>query len=443
MTELTELTGLAELARVVEPVAQRFVDAGHRIYLVGGIVRDLVLADPNTQPSDIDLTTDALPADIKALVGPLAEALWAQGERFGTIGATIDGRALEITTHRAEAYDPTSRKPMVSFGQDLDEDLSRRDFTINAMAIELPALTMHDPYGGVDDLKARLLRTPLSPDISFTDDPLRIMRAARFIARFHLTPSPELAAAANSLADRLSIVSVERVADELERLLAVTNPRSGLQFLADNHALPVELHGADLALSVELATAEPVSTELATTELAATKLATTEQTAADYPLLRRAGLLWPLGGRADNVLKRLRYSRADTIRTRQLIASTAEALASTTIEAKTIRTIAARVGLEDLPLVVSLATHVAEHDPRFEPTQGPAFAAATSDLVQREDLSDMGSPLAGRAVIETLGIEPGPMIGAAQKFLISKRLELGPLTESQAVELLRGWQSEQ
>ncbi len=426
---MVEPQGLSELAEVIDPVARRFADAGHRIYLVGGIVRDLVLADSTgashstsgsgsaggLKPSDIDLTTDALPGEIKALVGPMAEAVWAQGERFGTIGATVGGRAIEITTHRAEAYDPTSRKPVVTFGRDLDEDLSRRDFTINAMAIELPSRTVHDPYGGVADLGAKLLRTPLSPEVSFTDDPLRILRAARFIARFDLTPSAELAVAATDLADRLSIVSVERIADELERLLAVVDPRAGLQFLVDNRILSIVLGEADMALVVELGSA------------------------VAEPVVRRAGLLWPYGESAQQLLKHLRYSRAETARTTRLLDSAGQALAADPIGPPTVRAIAARVGLEDLPLVTSLVGHIANHDARFDPARGPAFAAACDQLAEQEDLADLGSPLTGQAIIETLGIEPGPAVGDAQKFLINQRLERGPLTEPEAKELLLAW----
>ncbi|MGH1491684.1 MAG: hypothetical protein ACRBK7_20200 [Acidimicrobiales bacterium] len=420
---MVELSGLSSLARIVDPVAQRFVDAGFRIYLVGGIVRDLFLAERDGQSSDgqpfdaaagdIDLTTDAPPADIKKLVSPLAEALWAQGERFGTIGATIDGQAMEITTHRAEAYDPASRKPVVTFGQDLMEDLSRRDFTINAMAIELPSQTVHDPYGGVADLEAKLLRTPLSPEISFTDDPLRIMRAARFIARFDLSPSAELLANAVDLAERLSIVSVERVADELERLLAVADPKPGLAFLADTGTLPIDV-GYDTELSVELAAS------------------------ATDPVVRRAGLLWPLGDDARSVLQRLRYSRAATDRTRRLIESTAQALQSPA-EPQAARRIAARVGPDDLPLVSSLVSLVAQHDGRYEAHLGSTFAATIDQLASAEDLSDLGSPLTGQMIIETLDVEPGPIIGRAQRFLIDKRLEQGPLSKPEAQQLLQAW----
>ena len=176
----------------VTPLAERFAQAGHRLYLVGGIVRDLWLDRALDASSDIDLTTDASPATTKSLVTELAEAVWTQGERFGTIGILLAGRAIEITTHRAESYTPESRKPVVSFGDDITVDLSRRDFTVNAMAIEVPGAVLVDPWSGIEDLRAGWLRTPLAPEVSFTDDPLRMMRAARFAAKYGLEPGVEL-----------------------------------------------------------------------------------------------------------------------------------------------------------------------------------------------------------------------------------------------------------
>jgi hypothetical protein len=173
MSEPLTLPGLDAVVTVVADLAASFEAAGHRLHLVGGVVRDLLLG-AFTAVDDIDLTTDAHPARIKALLAPHATDLWTQGERFGTIGARVNGRDLEVTTHRAEAYDPASRKPVVSFGDSIEQDLSRRDFTINAMALRLDtgAPELIDPYGGAVDLVAKRLRTPLDPHISFNDDNL-------------------------------------------------------------------------------------------------------------------------------------------------------------------------------------------------------------------------------------------------------------------------------
>jgi poly(A) polymerase len=226
---------------VVEETAEltaRFVAAGKRIYIVGGTVRDAVVGPPGGgepfgRDVDIDLTTDALPDEIESLVEGWAEAVWLQGKRFGTIGCRHAGRRFEITTHRADAYLPESRKPDVQFGDDIGADLSRRDFTVNAMALALPEVELIDPYDGLGDLAARKLRTPLDPTVSFSDDPLRMLRAARFLAGYSLEPTEELVAAVTALHERLSIVSAERIRDELNRLIVLPEPTAGLWFVVE------------------------------------------------------------------------------------------------------------------------------------------------------------------------------------------------------------------
>ncbi len=215
------------------PLAERFAAEGFTLYLVGGVVRDLLLGRDLTGGRDIDLTTDARPADTKRLVQGWADSVWSQGERFGTIGCRADGWDYEITTHRAEAYTPDSRKPDVVFADAVEADLSRRDFTVNAMALALPEPELIDPFGGAADLAQGLLRTPLAPEESFSDDPLRMLRAARFIAGYGLTPDPALVAAVETMAERLSIVSAERIRDEFDKLIVVPDPAAGLWFLVE------------------------------------------------------------------------------------------------------------------------------------------------------------------------------------------------------------------
>src|SRR6188472_3583454 len=173
----------------VQRVARALVDAGHDCYLVGGSVRDALIDDV---PVEFDFATDARPERIEALLGPIADHVWLQGKRFGTVGAQVAGVPCEITTYRAEVYRPDSRKPEVSFGDSIEQDLSRRDFTVNALALALPDAVLVDPYAGAADLAGGRLRTPLAPEISFTDDPLRMLRAARFVATLGLTPDPAL-----------------------------------------------------------------------------------------------------------------------------------------------------------------------------------------------------------------------------------------------------------
>ncbi len=219
---------------VSRPVAERFEANGHRLYLVGGLVRDLLMGRELGSIGDLDYTTDATPEQTKAILGPLASALWTQGERFGTIGALVGTAKMEITTHRAEAYHPDSRKPDVLFAGAVEADLSRRDFTVNAMALALPDPELIDPFDGRTDLLVHhRLRTPLAPEVSFSDDPLRMMRAARFMAGYGLEPEPELVAAVRDNVERLDIVSVERIREELDKLMVVEDPSVGLWFLHD------------------------------------------------------------------------------------------------------------------------------------------------------------------------------------------------------------------
>ncbi len=411
------------MAAVVDPVATVFVASGYRIYLVGGAVRDLVVtadAPPTRGASDIDLTTDASPAEIKRLVSPLAHALWAQGERFGTIGAMVGDESLEITTHRAEMYDPDSRKPIVTFGTELVEDLSRRDFTINAMAIELPGREMHDPYHGLADLAAGVLRTPLSPEVSFADDPLRVMRAARFTARFGLLPSDDLVSAATRLSDRLAIVSVERVADELERLLAVADPAAGLAFLATTGALgrivgPYRTAGPDRVDPALALAASPGDVGV-----------------------RRAGLLWPVRSQAPAILAGLRYSRAEQRRTLSLLTAAEQGL-SPGLDQVGVRRIAAAVGVDELGPVSTLAGNVAVHDPSVDDDSGRRLVRLVDEVRRNEDLSDLGGPFSGAEIIDILGLEPGPAVGLAKDFLAEHRLRTGPMTPIEARQALLTW----
>jgi len=420
------LPGLERLAADVGPLAARFREAGYRIFLVGGVVRDLAVAADRGEPpngNDIDLTTDARPEVIKRLVDPLADAVWVQGERFGTIGALVAGHPVEITTHRAEAYDPESRKPVVSFGDDIADDLSRRDFTINAAAIELPGGELHDPHGGLTDLRDGVLRTPLSPEVSFTDDPLRMLRAARFIPRFDLAPEPELVAAATDLATRLDIVSVERVNDELEALLAVDRPRAGFDFLVGTGLLAHVFAGFARAGAAEIERA--------------VALASASAEPPDRIVVRRAGLLWPVRDRAADQLAHLRYSRAETRRTLDLLAATEQGLAGKP-GPPTVRRLAARTGPSDLRLVSILASNLA--------AQGAADGTAVeqlSSLIDRlgrtEDLGDLDGPLSGTDIMDLLDLDSGPEIGRAQRYLRERRIEDGPLDPDRAREHLARW----
>jgi poly(A) polymerase len=228
----TAVRELMRVAPVIDEVGSRFTRAGHSIALVGGSVRDALLGGL-AEKDDVDFATSARPDEIERCLRGWADATWDIGRDFGTIGARVGDRVLEITTYRADAYDRTSRKPAVTFGDDLVGDLSRRDFTVNAMALDLGSREFVDPFGGQLDLAAGVLRTPATPEESFSDDPLRMMRAARFAAQLGLTVDPAVLAAMTELAGRLSIVSAERVRDELKKIVLSVDPRRGLTLMVD------------------------------------------------------------------------------------------------------------------------------------------------------------------------------------------------------------------
>lgn len=231
-TRLGRVPEVGELGRLFER-------AGHELALVGGPVRDVILGQ---HPGDLDLTTDATPEQVLALVDGWADATWTVGIAFGTVGLRKGSVLLEVTTYRSEEYSARSRKPDVVYGKSLEEDLSRRDFTINSMAVRLPGYEFVDPFGGLDALRARELRTPGPPEVSFGDDPLRILRAARFAARLRLNVADDVRAAMTDQAPRLEIVSAERITGELTKLMLTPDPAVGIDLLVQtevaDHVLP-------------------------------------------------------------------------------------------------------------------------------------------------------------------------------------------------------------
>lgn len=400
------------------PVAERFQQAGHQLYLVGGVVRDHLVnrpaGEPLTQP-DIDLTTDARPEETRRLVGPLAEAIWAQGERFGTIGARVAGRDLEITTYRSEAYVGDSRKPTVVFGDDLETDLSRRDFTINAMAVDAVTGELVDPYAGRADLESSLLRTPLDAEVSFADDPLRILRAARFVARFDLEVTPDLSTAARALSHRLTIVSAERKRDELERLLSLQQPLPGLLFL--------DQHGVVDDLVPELATADRWDR------------AARRASSANGSLVRRAALLAELPPEAlARRLEALRYSRNEAAETARVVELAVEAVDFDGADAE-VRRLVLNAGPGAEPELVNAVVTVAQ---LLTPSAaGTGLAERLAGLRAVEDLTDLNGPLTGAQVMTALDLTPGPAVGEALQRLQEHRLLHGPFGADEALRILR------
>ena len=390
-------------------LAGAFAASGRSLYLVGGIVRDMYLGAP-IDSLDFDLTTDAEPTEIKRLIEPLADAVWTQGEKFGTIGCQINDRPYEITTHRAESYTDGSRKPEVLFGDSIETDLSRRDFTVNAMAIRLPDGELIDPFNGRDALERRVLHTPIEPEVSFSDDPLRILRAARFIARYELSVEPAVTAAAISLVDRMSIVSAERIRDELDKLLAAPEPSAGLAFLAEvgawrfvSSAIPAD----DLA---------EIGAEL-------------DRSRVDLTL-RRAVIFshCPAADRAGQ-LEHLKYSNAEARKLRLILAGLdLVAHGGQDFEPTTVRRLVDRVKYESMATVLELVAVLGLRDREL-----PRLFA---ELDAEEDLSDLSPELTGEDIMDLLLIDSGPEVGAALGVLQERRFEHGPLDRASETAFL-------
>jgi poly(A) polymerase len=450
------------------PLAERFEDAGHRLYLVGGIVRDLLVGRPIDRP-DIDLTTDALPHETKAVLAGWADAVWTQGERFGTIGARRGERAFEVTTHRAEAYRPDSRKPDVAFAGAVEADLSRRDFTVNAMALSLPEPRLIDPFDGAADLASRVLRTPLAPEESFGDDPLRMLRAARFVAGYGLRPTADLVSAVERMHHRLEIVSAERIRDELDKLIVVDDPSDGLwfchdtglfgEFLPEIPALrleqdPIHRHKDVLAHTIAVvANVRPTPGEGEDTADRLTRLAALFHDIGK-PKTRSIGTHGVsfhhhevVGARMTRErMQALRYPNDDVNRVTRLVYlhlrfhGYAEGVGGWTDSAVRRYVRDADGLLDELnQLTRADCTTRNERRARHLAERMDALEARIARLREQEELAAIRPDLDGRAVMELLGVEPGPVVGEALAFLLELRLDEGPLGTEEATRRLQDW----
>ena len=453
----------------LSPLSQRFAAAGHRLYLVGGTVRDLLIAD-DRDDYDFDATTTARPDAIKACLAGWADAVWTQGERFGTIGAKKDGRTYEITTHRAEAYTDDSRKPHVDFADDIETDLSRRDFTINSMALELTSATPNlvDPFGGAVDLATRTLRTPLSPEVSFSDDPLRMFRAARFIARYELLPDADLVAAVTTMHGRLEIVSAERIHDELDKLITVDHPSAGLwfvietgladEFLPELPSMRLEqdpIHRHKDVLTHTLAVVENVRRDM--------------HPDFDFRRTRLAALFHDIGKpqtRGYQQGKGVTFHHHDAVGARMtrkrltaLRYSNDDIEAITELVALHLRFHTYQMGWTDSavrryvrdagPLLSELnvltrcdCTTRNERKAAVLAKRMDELEARIIELNEREELASIRPELDGKQVMEHLGVGPGPLIGKALAFLLEIRLEEGMLGDAEIRRRLDQWRSD-
>ena len=450
----------------LSPLSQRFAAAGHRLYLVGGTVRDLLIAE-DRDDYDFDATTTARPDAIKACLAGWADAIWTQGERFGTIGAKKDGRTYEITTHRAEAYTDDSRKPHVDFADEIETDLSRRDFTINSMALELTSATPNlvDPFGGAVDLATRTLRTPLSPEVSFSDDPLRMLRAARFIARYQLQPDPDLVAAVTIMHGRLEIVSAERIRDELDKLIIVDHPSAGLwfaietgladEFLPELPSMRLEqdpIHRHKDVLTHTLAVVENVRRDM--------------HADFDFRRTRLAALFHDVGKpqtRGYQQGKGVTFHHHDAVGARMtrkrlgaLRYSNDDIEAITELVALHLRFHTYQMGWTDSavrryvrdagPLLAELnvltrcdCTTRNERKAAVLSKRMDELEARIIELNEREELDSIRPELDGKQVMEHLGIGPGRVIGKALAFLLEIRLEEGMLGDVEIRRRLDEW----
>ena len=463
------VASLAPVAGTLQQVGRTFTDAGFQIALVGGPVRDALLGRL-TETTDLDFTTDAHPERVLELLAASAEAVWDVGIRFGTVGARIDGREVEITTYRSEAYDPTSRKPEVAFGTDLAEDLIRRDFTINAMAMTLPDLTFVDLFGGLEDLAAGRIRTPGTAQQSFDDDPLRMMRAARFASQLDFTVDDDVITAMTQQAERISIVSAERVQVELTKIVMSEHPRIGLTLLVDtglaDYVLP-ELPLLRLEADEHHHHKDVYEHTLTVLEQAIALERVHEPTCAPDLTLRLAALLHDIGkpktrrfegdGRVsfhhhEVVGARMTKKRLQALRYSNEVIDDVSQLVELHLRFHGYGTgewtdSAVRRYVRDAgDQLVRLHKLTRADSTTRNRKRALALQRAYDDLEKRierlseeEELASIRPDLDGKQIMEILDLPPGPVVGEAYNFLLGLRLDRGPMDEQTAIEALRAW----
>jgi poly(A) polymerase len=462
---------LLRVAPTTERLAQPFAAAGHDLYLVGGPVRDALLGRLH---DDLDFATDAPPDRILELVSPLGPT-WTMGIEFGTVGVqlTVDGvdHRCEITTYRSDEYDPSTRKPAVTFGTSIEGDLARRDFAVNAMAVQLPlqaARPVVDPFGGLDDLAARRLRTPASPEQSFDDDPLRMLRAARFAAQLGFDVDPAAIAAITAMAGRLGIVSAERVRDELAKLVLAADPRRGLELLVDTglseHCLPelrrlkdtVDEHRRHKDVYVHTLTVLDQAIAL-------------EDDGPDL-VLRLAALLHDVGkpktksigpggkvsfhhhevvgaAMARQRLSELRFPKdvvEDVARLVELHLRFHGYAGGEWTDSAVRRYVRDAGPLLDRlhKLTRSDCTTRNQAKARALSSAYDSLERRIAELAEQEDLGRIRPELDGNQIMKKLGLPPGPLVGEAYRHLLEWRIERGPLGRDAAIEELLRWARE-
>ncbi|HEX9716341.1 MAG TPA: CCA tRNA nucleotidyltransferase [Actinomycetota bacterium] len=450
-----------EVPPLATELGERFRMAGHELYLVGGVVRDLLLGQAR-EGAEIDLATDAPPRQTIKLLQGWADSRKLIGVRFGTVGARKGDVHMEITTFREEVYPEDTRKPSVTFARDIHSDLSRRDFTINAMAVRLPEGEFLDPFGGVKALAAKRLDTPLDPEVAFSDDPLRMLRAARFVSQLDLTPAPRVVEAIKRMRERLRIVSSERISDELSKLLLSAKPSKGLELVV-NTGLAEEFLPELPALKLEQ---DPVHKHK---DVFHHTLAVVEGCDPTDLELRLAALLHDIGKprtrqvtpegvqfhhhevvgarMAEERLRALRFSNSVVESVRKLV----EMHLRFHGYGEGWTDSAVRRYIRDAGPLLDQLNQLTRADVttgnRFRAKQ---FQALQDDLEERiahlaeeENLEAIRPPLDGNEVMAHLGIGPGPVVGKALEHLMELRLERGPIDKDEAYRLLDEWAEEE
>ena len=441
-------------------VAARFRLAGHEAFLVGGSVRDALMGRARAD-EEFDFATGATPDEIHGLLSGWAKNLVTIGKEFGTVGGIVDGRSVEITTFRSEVYRDDSRKPVVAFSGDLETDLSRRDFTVNAMALRLePSPEMVDPFGGLVDLGAGVLRTPLDPEISFGDDPLRMLRMFRFVATLGFTADERALDAARRMAGRIRIVSAERIGGELDRLIIGEHVEAALWGFVES-GLAEEVIPELPALAVEQ---DPVHHHK---DVLAHTIAVVGKCPQDRTV-RLAALFHDVGKPATKSIDRGGVSfhhhevvgaRLTRVRLRELRYSNDDIDAISDLVYLHMRPHTFKMGWTDR----AVRRYVRDAGPLLErlnvlvrcdvTTRNEKRARAIQrrideleerigDLSQREELASIRPPIDGHQVMAHLGIAPGPVVGEAMDMLLEYRLDEGPYDVEQAYRLLDGWWGE-
>jgi poly(A) polymerase len=465
---------LVDLSPVLTEVGQRFTAAGFQVHLVGGSVRDALLAAAgggSRMPGDLDLTTDARPEQVLQLLRGWASSTWNTGIAFGTVGAEIRGLRLEITTFRADRYDRESRNPEVAWGDSLVDDLARRDFTVNAMAVSLgPDRTVTDPFGGLGDLLKKRLRTPSAAVNSFADDPLRMLRAVRFVAQLGLTPDDEVVAAMTGMSGELARITPERVQVELSKTLLQDAPRTALELFVSTGLADVVLPELS-ALRMEIDEHhqhKDVYTHSLTVLDQAIALEKADPDAGSPDLvLRLAALLHDIGKPATRrheprgrvsfhhhevVGAKLVRKRLTALRYPKEIVEAVSRLTFLHLRFHGYGTgewtdSAVRRYVTDAGDLLPRLHKLVRSDSTTRNKRRAAALSATYDSLERrieelsaaEDLARVRPDLDGNAIMEILGLGPGPEVGRAWRFLKDLRLERGPLDPDEAEAALREW----